>query len=178
MKNLGGLVEEKFFHHSGLRMRYLKMGKGEPVLFLHGAFIDTSAYQELLDLLSQKYLVIAPDLPGFGGSSVPKKVWDFTDYGHFFDKFVKSLKLDNITLIGHSFGGGISFNLAVINKKISRLILIDAAGIPPDCSEWSFYFSIFFKKTLADFFKYDKRITLLMIRSFLLTSVEIFFSIL
>lgn len=41
----------------------------EPILFVHGWSVSTKPYQEILNVLSQRYKVIAPTLPGFGKSS-------------------------------------------------------------------------------------------------------------
>lgn len=115
-------------------MQYLSAGEGRPVLFLHGGGARANTYKETLELLAKQYFIIAPDIPCFGKSDVPSRPWNFLDYAKYFDQFIKALKLEEPILIGHSFGGGIALNLAVINRHVSRLILINSAGIPPQSS--------------------------------------------
>ena len=123
--------KENKFYSDGITLNYITKGKGKPILFLHGGGLKALTYKKNLELLSKKYKVIAPDIPGFGNSSTPTKLWDFEDYANFFSKFIDSLNLKNIMIIGHSFGGGIAMNLATKNKRVSKLILIDSAGIAP-----------------------------------------------
>jgi len=167
--------KEKFFQSSGVKLRYVQSGKGKPILFLHGAAVSSQTYKENLELLSQKYFVIAPDLPCFGKSSVPREVWDFTDFAKFLDKFVSSLKLNNITLIGNSFGGGAALNLAARNRKISKLILISSAGIPPDYSKLRLYYLALIKKPIVGLFVFRKvRACFRILRDFLLNILHHF----
>ncbi|MBL7150381.1 alpha/beta hydrolase [Candidatus Microgenomates bacterium] len=168
------MFKEKFYRASGVKLRYFQSGQGKPVLFLHGAGGDSQTYQKNLELLSKKYLVIAPDLPCFGKSSVPKKIWDFLDYANFMNKFINSLELNNIALIGHSFGAGVALNLAVKNKKISKLILISPAGIPPNYSKLRLYYLAFVKKTFIGLFVLRKKIYFKALKYFLLNILRHF----
>ncbi len=111
----------------GIDLSYYEFGKGEPLLFLHGGRTRASTYKKSLDELSKKYRVIAPDIPGYGDSSVPNTPWSFEDYAKFFQSFVNRLELKEFVVVGYSFGGGIAYNLAFICKNVKKLILVDAA---------------------------------------------------
>lgn len=63
----------------GLKIRYIDQGSGTPVLLLHGWGVEASVYHLIIDHLSARYRVVAPDLPGFGGSQEPDRPWDSTD---------------------------------------------------------------------------------------------------
>jgi len=178
MYNINIMFKEKFYQASGVKLRYFQSGQGKPVLFLHGAGSGAQTYQRNLELLSKKYLVIAPDLPCFGKSSVPKKIWDFLDYANFMNKFINSLELNNIALIGHSFGAGVALNLAVKNKKISKLILISPAGIPPSYSRLRLYYRALIKKTFIGLFVLRKiKIYFRISKDFLLNILHHFFQV-
>jgi len=158
--------EENFFEADGISLKYITTGKGMPLLFLHGGGVSAFTYKNNFELLSQKYHVIAPDIPCFGESSIPNKLWDFEDFANFFSQFVDSLKLDEITLVGHSFGGGIALNLAPKNKKISKLILIDSAGLSPNYSTLRFMY-LLVAKTFRGFFLFgNKLMSLIILRDF------------
>jgi len=143
--------EEKFFEADGTNLKYITTGKGMSILFLHGGGVNALTYKKNFELLSQKYHVIAPDIPCFSKSSIPNELWNFEDSANIFSKFVDSLNLDKIILVGHSFGGGIALNLAPKNKKISKLILIDSAGLSLDYSTFKFMY-LLVAKTFRGFF--------------------------
>ena len=73
-------------------VRYLKLGNGNNLVFLHGIWNYSKTYMKLLKELSKKYAVYALDLPGFGKTNRPNIVWTYEDYAKFLYKFVKELK--------------------------------------------------------------------------------------
>lgn len=123
--------EQKVWKHQTMTVKYFELGKWRLLLFLHGGGANASTYQENLELLAKKYHVIAPDIPCFGASSVPSEIWGFEEFADLFSLFIDDLWLQDIVLMGHSFGGGIALHLAAKCRKISQLVLIDSAGIAP-----------------------------------------------
>jgi pimeloyl-ACP methyl ester carboxylesterase len=124
----------QIFEKDGLKLNYSIIGSGKPLLFLHGAIFSSKTYCEVIKLLAKKYQIIAPDLPCFGKSDVPREVWNFDDYADFLGKFISWLKIRDVVLVGHSFGGGVALRLAASNDRISKLILIDSAGFDLKCN--------------------------------------------
>lgn len=129
-----------YYESSGIRMHYITSGKGKPLLFLHGVLADAMTYSSMLGLLAKKYKVIAVDIPCFGKSGTPKAAWDFRDFAAFLNKFVASLGIKKLIVMGHSFGGGVAFCMAAKNRNIERLVLIDSAGVPVKYSKLKFAF--------------------------------------
>jgi len=114
----------------GLKVNYSVYGKGDPVILLHGWGSEISTMKNVIDIFSETNKVYAIDLPGFGLSEKPDKAWDLFDYEDLVTKFIEHFELDNIILVGHSFGGAISICLAYSRLvNIQALYLIDAAGI-------------------------------------------------
>lgn len=113
---------------------YLQGGKkstADPILFLHGWAVSLEPYQESLNILAQRYQVIAPYLPGFGNSTAPEYIQDYSDYAEVLVNFIKVLKLPKVHVIGHSLGGGFGMALAALKPSIvSSLIVADSTGIP------------------------------------------------
>ncbi len=70
------------------------------------------------------------DLPGFGDSPEPEQVWSVYDYASAVEAFCRKLGLESPVLVGHSFGGRIAIILAS-RMPVSKVILVDAAGIKP-----------------------------------------------
>ena len=117
----------------GQRVAYIDQGEGDVVLLLHGWGAQASTYQLIIDHLSTRFRVVAPDLPGFGGSEEPPEAWDVDRYVSFVDAFVTSLGLSEAAVIGHSNGGRILIKYLsreTCPLTVKKAILLDAAGIP------------------------------------------------
>ena len=116
----------------GIKVNYIDEGAGDIVLFLQGWGTNLDIYKSVFDQLKKTKRVIALDFPGFGKTPEPPIAWDVNDYMEFTVKFIEKLKLDNITLMGHSFGGRVIIRLMnnkERNFKVKKIVLIDSAGI-------------------------------------------------
>lgn len=120
-----------------INTNFVKEGNGEPVVILPGWGATSAVYKILVQQLSQKYTVYALDLPGFGITPEPSKPWCLDDYCDFVVEFCQKEQLDNVTFIGHSYGGRITIKLC--NRElpfgISKVVLVDAAGIKTEKSK-------------------------------------------
>lgn len=113
----------------GLNLTYYESGRGSPLLFLHGARVRAITFRRLLLYLSKRYTVIAPDMPGYGSSDTPQEAWSYANYAHFLESFLAELSLHDVTVVGYSMGGAMGFHLAASSTRVSKLILIDPAGV-------------------------------------------------
>ncbi len=108
---------------------------GKPtVLFLHGWGAPAATYTLLLDHLATYCRVVAPDLPGFGGSAEPECAWRVDDYVNWTVAFAAALELTEVVLMNHSFGGRISIKLLArrpLPFAVTKAVFMDAAGIKP-----------------------------------------------
>lgn len=112
----------------GLKIHYIKKGKKDPLVILHGWGGSSNSWSKIIDSLSEKYTVICPDLPGFGKSDDPKRAWNINEYSDFILNFLDKLKINDFYLLGHSFGGGIAIKITAKKPQlIKKLILCDAA---------------------------------------------------
>ena len=113
-------------------VNYIDEGNGDAILLLHGWGSNLKSFSFLIDLLKIKYRVLAFDYPGFGESEMLKESFSIDDYVDVTVDFLKAMKVENVTLIGHSYGGRIIIKLN--NRKdlpfiIEKNVLIDAAGL-------------------------------------------------
>lgn len=118
----------------GRNVHYIDQGDGPAVLLLHGWGAPAQTYRLIIDHLSAYCRVIAPDLPGFGGSEEPPEPWDAGKYADFAADFAAALGLTEAVLIGHSNGGRILLKWLGRGDcplRVKKLVLIDAAGIKP-----------------------------------------------
>ena len=110
-------------------------GKGQPIIFLHGGYGSWRHWIKQVTYLSKYYQILVPDMPGFGESSDLKS--DHTPENislNLYQTFMKLkiIDLDNINLVGFSFGGLISGHLSYqFFKKgieLKKLILVGPGG--------------------------------------------------
>ena len=111
---------------------YGEAGSGPPLLFLHGWGLDHKAYKwGLSRLVAAGVRVIAPAMPGFGGTA-PLESPDCTirSYGAWLGRFLDALGVgDPMVVAGHSFGGGVAIVVAHDQpQRVRRLVLINAIG--------------------------------------------------
>ena len=107
-------------------------GTGPTVLFLHGWGLGSHAYKRALRrLVSRGCRVLAPALPGFGGSvAMPLPTMSIEGYGSWAKRFLDATgTVDPVVVIGHSFGGGVGATLAHAHPDAVRyLVLLNAVG--------------------------------------------------
>ncbi len=121
--------EETFETVAGCRIRIMRGGKGEPLLFLHGAS-GAGRWLPFMDMLAQSYEVIVPEHPGFGASETPDWLDTVGDLAYFYLDVIDHLGLDRVHLVGTSIGGWIAAELATRScEKIKSLTLVAPAGI-------------------------------------------------
>jgi pimeloyl-ACP methyl ester carboxylesterase len=108
---------------SGTPVAYWRYGKGPPLVLVHGTAADHSRWSLVLPALEERFAVYAIDRRGRGGSG------DTDDYAverEFEDvaAVVDSLG-EPVNLLGHSFGGLLAFEAALLTPNVRRLVLYD-----------------------------------------------------
>jgi pimeloyl-ACP methyl ester carboxylesterase len=113
----------------GCKINVLRGGKGEPLLYLHGAS-GGGIWQDFHDKLAERFDVIAPEHPGWGKSDTPAWLDSIGDVAYFYLDFLKQLGLQRVHLVGLSVGGWIAAEIAVrATARLKSLTLVSAAGI-------------------------------------------------
>jgi pimeloyl-ACP methyl ester carboxylesterase len=119
----------------GATVRLMEAGAGDPLLFLHGWGLTPRSYAEgITRLTAAGVRVLAPALPGFGGSDGPPlRGIDLPAYAQRIGRLVDVLQLDKpVFVAGHSFGGGIALQLAADRPDLVRsLTLVNSVGGAP-----------------------------------------------
>lgn len=114
---------------AGVRIEFVKRGSGRPLLLLHPA-IGINATDEVIDLLGQRFRLLAPSHPGFGRSELPPGITTVDDLAYFYLDVLDALDLRDVILAGVSFGGWIAAEIAIKStERISHLVLADTVGI-------------------------------------------------
>ena len=55
----------------GVKLQYLTAGTGPAIVLLHGYAETSRMWRPLMPQLAERFTVVAPDLPGIGGSDIP-----------------------------------------------------------------------------------------------------------
>lgn len=117
-----------------MNINYICEGSGDDVVLLHGWGSGIAPFGSITALLSPHYRVIAPDMPGFGGSDEPPCAWSVDDYADFIISFLKEFGVKKAVFLGHSFGGRVIIKLFAKKElpfEITKVILADSAGVLP-----------------------------------------------
>jgi pimeloyl-ACP methyl ester carboxylesterase len=119
-----------------LQLNYETYGKGNPIIFLHGLGGSLYTWRHLIGPLAPHYRLILFDLKGSGESPKPHDdKYSMFDQAELIYRFILQNDLHKVTLVGHSFGGGVALLLALKltqrnPSRLSRLILIDTVSYP------------------------------------------------
>ncbi|HEX7784419.1 MAG TPA: alpha/beta hydrolase [Sphingobium sp.] len=112
---------------AGGHIHYRMGGEGEPVLLLHGWPQHSLQWHAVAPLLAETYQVIAPDLPGCGGSSIPRQgQYDKRTLAAAIKELLDSLGIGKIRVVGYDHGAGVAYNLAcMLPSQVSHLAICE-----------------------------------------------------
>jgi pimeloyl-ACP methyl ester carboxylesterase len=111
----------------GVTLNVTVGGSGPTVVLIHG-YAETSAmWRPLARLLAQRFTIIAPDLPGIGGSSIPASGLDMTTSAARVRAAVRALGHDKVRVVGHDIGLMVAYAYAAAYRPdVLKLALMDA----------------------------------------------------
>ncbi len=104
----------------GRTAAYGEAGHGAPVVFLHGWGLDHKAYKRALArLVAAGSRVLAPALPGFGGSApLSDDRCTIEGFARWLTEFLDAVGVhEPVVVMGHSFGGGVAIRFAHDHRK-------------------------------------------------------------
>src|SRR5687768_13468161 len=117
----------------GHRRAFVKTGQGPALLLLHGLGCDHTTWAPVIDSLARRYTVIAPDLLGHGGSDKPRADYSVGGYANGMRDLLTVLGIDKVTVVGHSFGGGVAMQFAYqFPDRTERVVLVSTGGLGKD----------------------------------------------
>jgi 2-hydroxy-6-oxonona-2,4-dienedioate hydrolase len=139
--SLGGL-EARFVDVDGVRTRYYDTGAGEPLVLVHGegfsGHSSANTWVKNIPGLARRFRVVAADKLASGMTGNPLDDRDLNLQGeveHMY-RFIQTMKLGRVHLVGQSRGGGLAFFLAVAHPGIVRtLTIVDSNTAAPDTGE-------------------------------------------
>ena len=116
------------------RMALTRMGTGPVVLLLHGVPGSSDSWRDVVPLLSGDATVLVADLLGFGGSSRPSELATLHAEGQAeaVADVLDALGLDDVTVVGHDFGGPVALTLAGRRPDLVARLGLLATNTFPD----------------------------------------------
>jgi pimeloyl-ACP methyl ester carboxylesterase len=112
----------------GGTISYQRAGSGPPLLFLHGG--GGGGWFKPHASWARHHDVVAPVHPGFGDSDELPEVEAVDDLVYHYLEVIELLGLERPALVGHSFGGWLAAELAVIAPdSFAALVLLGAVGL-------------------------------------------------
>ena len=111
----------------GVPIHYEVHGSGEPaVVFVHGWSCDRTYWDEQVPDFSERYTVVTIDLAGHGESGLEREVWSIRAFGQDVAAVVEELGLGEIVLVGHSLGGPVVAEAALLlGDRVSAVVGVD-----------------------------------------------------
>ena len=119
---------------NGERLAYLDIGKGQPVILIHGFGGSMWQWEHQQQPLSAEFRLITPDLIGSGLSTKPDIEYWPEQMLEYFIGFMDALRIRQVALVGNSMGAGLAIGMALTYPdRVSQLVLID--GLPANVRE-------------------------------------------
>jgi pimeloyl-ACP methyl ester carboxylesterase len=110
----------------GIEVSAFMVGKGRPLLLLHGLGASKISWVPVLAPLAEHHRVIVPDLPGHGESEKPMAEYSPRFFAKVMRQFMSEIGVDEAVIVGNSLGGRVALELALRSpNRVSALALLD-----------------------------------------------------
>ena len=128
--NVKADVFDRVEHHEtdndGVALHYVTLGEGPVILFVHGFPDFWYTWREQMAALSDNYKTVAMDTRAYNKSGKPEGVEHYT-MSHLMsdvEAVIKDLEVDSVTLVGHDWGGAISWRFAMHYPQLVNKLVI------------------------------------------------------
>ncbi|TNE84179.1 MAG: alpha/beta hydrolase [Deltaproteobacteria bacterium] len=112
------------------RVHFVELGEGEPLLLVHGLMWRAFSWRYVVEPLSKRFRVIAPDLPGAGRSDAPDVPYTPENLVAWLQAFSEALGIRGCRCIGNSMGGYLTMQAALADPGLyGRLVNLHGPGI-------------------------------------------------
>ena len=119
----------------GVQLHYLTAGHGPALVSLHGYAETSLMWRPLIPKLAERFLVIAPDLPGIGDSAIPPDGLDLSSAAIRMHKLAVALGVKKASVVGHDIGLMVAYAYAAkFPAEVEKLVVMDA--FLPGVGDW------------------------------------------
>jgi pimeloyl-ACP methyl ester carboxylesterase len=111
----------------GVVLHYLTAGRGPALILLHGYAETSLMWRPIMPLLGERFMVIAPDLPGIGDSAIPADGLDMKTAALRTHELACSLGVQKAEVVGHDIGLMVAYAYAAqFPAEVEKLVVMDA----------------------------------------------------
>lgn len=115
---------------NGIRLHYVRGGKGPAVILIHGFPQDWFEYHAIMPRLAKQFTVIAIDLRGVGGSTAKPGGYDAANMAEDVHQLAAALNLEHVYVVGHDLGGHVAYAYARRYPQDTRGAMILDTPLP------------------------------------------------
>lgn len=126
---------------NGMQLYYEVSGAGEPVVVLHGAYMDIPSMGEIIPRLARSHRVYALEFQGHGRTTDIDRPITYQNLADDVAAFMDAVGLQKADVFGYSMGGQAALQLAIrhparVNKLVAASVAYDLRGWQPVYSEF------------------------------------------
>jgi pimeloyl-ACP methyl ester carboxylesterase len=112
---------------NGMKMYYEVIGEGDPLVVLHGAYMNIPAMGDIIPRLAEAHQVYAPEFQGHGRTNDIDRPITYPNLADDVAAFMDALGLDQADVFGYSMGAGAGLQLAIRHpEKVDQLVAASA----------------------------------------------------
>lgn len=120
-------MDERVVDAGGTRILHREVGSGTPLLCLHGFPQTGHAWRAVGERLGDRFRVLMPDVPGFGGSDAPPSS-DASTVARLLSGYLDRLDVSQAIVMGHDWGGAFALRFALDHPdRLTHLVLTNTA---------------------------------------------------
>jgi pimeloyl-ACP methyl ester carboxylesterase len=135
---------------NGMEMYYETSGTGDPLIVLHGAYMNIPTMGEIIPKLAQTHKVYALEFQGHGRTTDIDRPITYPNLAHDVAAFMDELGIEKADVFGYSMGAAAGLQLAIRHPdKVDQLI---AASVAYDASGWQPAFVEFIPQMAPEMF--------------------------
>jgi pimeloyl-ACP methyl ester carboxylesterase len=123
----GEPAEATYANLDGVRMRYVDVGQGPPVVLLHGFASSIENWTTVIPRLEAHHRVLAMDLKGFGWTERPEGDYSPEAQARHVAELMDARGIDKAAIVAHSWGSSVALAFALAYpERVDRLVLYSA----------------------------------------------------
>jgi pimeloyl-ACP methyl ester carboxylesterase len=135
---------------NGMQLYYEVSGSGEPLIVLHGAYMNIETMGDIIPRLAEGHTVYALELQGHGRTNDIDRPITYQSLADDVAAFMDSVGLEEADIFGYSMGAAVGLQLAIRHEdKVDQLV---AASVAYDASGWQPAFTEFIPSMTPDMF--------------------------
>lgn len=127
-------LDGEYVHVNGMKMYYEVSGEGEPLIVLHGAYMNIPTMGDIIPKLAKAHKVYALEFQGHGRTTDINRRITYQNLADDVAAFMNALGLTKANVFGYSMGAVAGLQLAIRHpEKVNRLV---AASVAFDVQGW------------------------------------------